>query len=208
MRRGATAAPRNCSWLGACLSVLCASLWTVLYPDMLWRSVDGGFWHLACAARARLTQMAQWPVTQMTQWFLRASLFGTLKAGAGGCDWPCVWTMLLSGLHSGDMFLLWPGLCCLYDDLCVLLWPGLCGSSIKVRSGLCICLCLFLWYIYGPLHVVSRSLERTLPQQITATGSSRLISHPHQNELQLWKCPRNQVWPCSTTVLWRKPDKL
>jgi hypothetical protein len=25
---------------------------------------------------------------------MRASLFGALKAGAGGCDWPCVWTML------------------------------------------------------------------------------------------------------------------
>jgi hypothetical protein len=47
----------------------------------------------------------------MARWFLHASLFGALKAGAGGCDCPCVWTMLLCGPSS---------LCCScgmdYDD--------------------------------------------------------------------------------------------
>jgi hypothetical protein len=36
----------------------------------------------------------------MAKWFLRAFLFRTMKAGASGCDWPCVWTMLLCGLCS------------------------------------------------------------------------------------------------------------
>jgi hypothetical protein len=36
---------------------------------------------------------------------LHASLFGALKASAGGCDCPCVWTVLLCGLCC---------LCCSY----------------------------------------------------------------------------------------------
>jgi hypothetical protein len=34
----------------------------------------------------------------VARWLRHASLFGALKAGAGGCDCPCVWTMLLCGL--------------------------------------------------------------------------------------------------------------
>jgi hypothetical protein len=35
---------------------------------------------------------------QVARWFRHASLFGALKAGAGGCDCPGAWTMLLCGL--------------------------------------------------------------------------------------------------------------
>jgi hypothetical protein len=60
--------------------------------------------------------------------FLHASLFGALKAGAGGCDWLCVrdyapyvppmaWTM------------------CLCAALWLLLWPGICGASMVWTRG-------------------------------------------------------------------------
>jgi hypothetical protein len=46
---------------------------------------------------------------QVAQWFLQDSLFGALKAGAGGRGCPCVWTMPLYGLDYVFVY------ACFYD---------------------------------------------------------------------------------------------
>jgi hypothetical protein len=55
--------------------------------------------------------------------------FGALRAGAGGCDWLCVWTVLQCGLCSlyCSFGLDYVATVHLYDCS---LWPGLCGNSM------------------------------------------------------------------------------
>jgi hypothetical protein len=92
----------------------------------LWRAVAGGCCgHVAGALRDR----------PLRRWHNGLCLV-LLKAGAGGCDWLCVWTMLLCGLCA---------LCCSYGLDCVasVLLCG-CFYGLDYVVILCVGLCLLL----------------------------------------------------------------
>jgi hypothetical protein len=96
--------------------------------------------------RARVTKVvrsvSEAPVplkAVVAQWFLRDSQW-YVKAGAGGCDWRCVWPVLLCGLCF---------LCCFYGldyATSMLLYACFYGLDYVVLlwSELCVCLCLIL----------------------------------------------------------------
>jgi hypothetical protein len=92
---------------------------------VLWRSMDGG-----CCGTMVPACFSVWYV----------------KAGAGGCDWRCVWPMLLCGLCF----------------LCLLLWPGLdYVTSMRLYALLLwqiVALCFASMANRGFASVVNRSL--------------------------------------------------
>jgi hypothetical protein len=93
-----------------------------------------------CSAVGASPETFLHPVTQVAQCFLHAFLFGALKAGAGDCGCPCVWTMLRCGLCT---------LCCSHglDNVASVVLYGFwyrLDYVVILWSELCVCLCLLL----------------------------------------------------------------